>query len=71
MFTIYSKPQCPQCDQAKMLLDLKGVQYKILTLGDDFTREELLEKVPTARSFPIIFRGEEYVGGLTDLKKVI
>ena len=71
MFTIYSKPQCPQCDQAKMLLDLKGIQYKALTLGEDFTREELLEKVPTARSFPVVFQGEEYVGGLADLKKAI
>lgn len=71
MFTIYSKHQCSQCDQAKMLLDLKGVEYKTLTLGDDFTREELIEKVPTARSFPVVFKGEDLIGGLLELKKAI
>lgn len=71
MFTIYSKPQCPQCDQAKMLLELKGFEYETLTLGADFTREELLDKVPSARSFPVVFKGETLVGGLLDLKKVI
>ena len=54
-----------------MLLDLKGFEYETLTLGDDFTREELLDKVPSARSFPVVFKGETLVGGLLDLKKVI
>lgn len=71
MFTIYSKHQCSQCDQAKMLLDLKGIEYETLTLGDDFTREELIEKVPNARSFPVVFKGEDLIGGLLELKKVI
>ena len=37
-------------------------------LGEDFDREELLEKFPTARTFPQITAHGEYVGGFNELE---
>jgi len=37
-------------------------------IGDGYTREELLEAVPNARTVPQIFLDGELVGGFTELK---
>lgn len=67
--TIWSKYHCPYCDQAKALLTQKGYEIEERKIGDGYTKEELLEAVPTARTVPQIFLGEEYVGGFTELKQ--
>jgi glutaredoxin 3 len=66
---VWSKYQCPYCDQAKAMLTQKGIQFEERKIGDGYTREDLLEAVPTARTVPQIFLGEELVGGFTELKK--
>lgn len=66
---VWSKYQCPYCDQAKALLKSKGIEFEERKIGDGYTKEDLLEAVPTARSVPQIFLGEELVGGFTELKK--
>jgi glutaredoxin 3 len=66
---VWSKYNCPYCDQAKALLTAKGIQFEEKKIGDGFTKEDLLEAVPTARTVPQIFLGEELVGGFTELKK--
>ena len=66
---VWSQYNCSYCDQAKALLKSKGIHFEERTIGDGYTREELLEAVPTARSVPQIFLGEELVGGFTELKK--
>jgi glutaredoxin 3 len=65
---VWSKPSCPFCDQAKALLTLKGIEYEERNLAEGWTKEQLLEAVPTARSVPQIFLDEEHVGGFTELK---
>ena len=37
-------------------------------LDEDFTREELFEKFPNARTFPQITSNGEYVGGFTEFE---
>lgn len=66
---VWSKYQCPYCDQAKALLTQKGIEFEERKIGDGWTKEDLLEAVPTARTVPQIFLGEELVGGFTELKK--
>jgi glutaredoxin 3 len=66
---VWSKYNCPQCEQAKSLLKQKGIQFEERKIGDGWMKEELLEAVPTAKSVPQIFMNEEYVGGLTELKQ--
>lgn len=66
---VWSKYNCPFCDQAKNLLKLKGIEFEERKIGDGYTREDLLEAVPTARTVPQIFLDGELVGGFTELKE--
>lgn len=65
---IWSKYQCPYCDQAKALLNSKGIQFEERKIGDGYTKEDLLEAVPTARTVPQIFLDDQLIGGFTELK---
>ena len=65
---VWSKHMCPYCDQAKALLTLKGIDYEERKIGSGYTREDLLEAVPTARTVPQIFIDEQLIGGFTELK---
>ena len=66
---IWSRYHCLYCDQAKALLNSKGIMFEEKKIGDGYTKEELLEAVPTARTVPQIFLDGELVGGFTELKK--
>lgn len=66
---VWSQTHCTYCDQAKALLKNKGIQYEERLLGEGWTKQDLLEAVPNARSVPQIFLDEEYVGGFTELKQ--
>jgi glutaredoxin len=65
---VWSKPQCTFCDQAVALLASKNIETEIRKIGDGWTKEQLLEAVPTARSVPQIFLDEEHIGGFNELK---
>jgi glutaredoxin 3 len=80
MITIYSKPSCTFCDQAKALLDSRGVEFKelILDVGQEqdpaktyVSVASLKEKVPTARTVPQIFKGDYHIGGYTELRQFL
>jgi glutaredoxin-related protein len=66
---VWSKDNCPYCDQAKALLTQRGIKYEERKIGDGYTREELLEAVPNARTVPQIFLDGNLIGGFTELKK--
>jgi len=66
---IWSKYHCPYCDQAKALLVSMGIQFEEKKIGDGYSKEELLEAVPNARSVPQIFLDGELVGGFNELKQ--
>lgn len=66
---VWSKNQCPFCDQAKALLKQKGIEFEEKKIGDGYTKEDLLESVPTARTVPQIFLDGNLIGGFTELKK--
>ena len=66
---VWSKETCPYCEQAKSLLESKGIEFEVRTIGVEYTKEQLLEAVPTARTVPQIFLDGELVGGYTELKK--
>lgn len=68
---VWSKYHCPYCDQAKTLLAVNGYEIEERKIGDGFTKEELLESVPTARSVPQIFVNDEYIGGYKNLVKFL
>jgi len=66
--TVWTKPGCPFCDMAKNLLDEKGIAYEEKNIGNGWTREQLLEVVPTAKTVPQIFIDGEYIGTYEHLK---
>jgi glutaredoxin 3 len=67
--TVWSKNSCPYCVQAKALLQLKGIAFEERNIDQDWTREQLLAAVPTARTLPQIFLDDNYIGGFVELKK--
>ena len=69
MLVIYSKDKCQQCDSAKLLCQMKGVEFEVKKLDVDYTKEDILALVPQARSFPLIFKDGEYLGGLVELRQ--
>ena len=66
---VWSQTRCTYCDQAKALLEQNGIEYEERLLGNDWTKQQLIEAVPTARSVPQIFLKGEYIGGYTELRK--
>jgi glutaredoxin 3 len=66
--TVWSKDHCPFCDQAKNLLKMKGIEFEEKKIGYGYTKEQLLEAVPTARTVPQIFLDDQLIGGFTELR---
>ncbi len=66
---IWSKDFCGYCDRAKRLLEQKGIKYEERKIGSGWTKEQLLETVPAARSVPQIFLDDKLIGGHDDLVK--
>jgi len=66
---VWSKDSCPYCEQAKSLLKSKGIDYEERNVSKEWTKEQLLEAVPAARTLPQIFLDDNLIGGFTDLKK--
>lgn len=66
---VWSKDGCPHCVQAKALLESRGIEYEERNVSKDWTQDQLLEAVPTARTLPQIFLDQELVGGFTELRK--
>jgi len=70
---IYTKNGCPFCVQAKMLLNLKGVEVTEYNFQEDTSkRDELLERAEAInvipRTVPQIWLDNEYIGGFDALK---
>lgn len=62
MLTVYTKDQCPFCDQAKALLESKGVAFHTVNIQTDpDSREFLLDQ--GLRSVPQIFNGTTLIQG--------
>jgi glutaredoxin len=66
---VWSKDQCPYCVQAKSLLQSKGIEYEERNINQTWTKEQLLEAVPSARTLPQIFIDDQLVGGFNELRQ--
>jgi len=67
MYKIYSKDNCSYCTAAKQLLTQKGLPFVEFKVGQDLTKEMLLEIVPHAKTVPQIYYDEQYIGGYENL----
>ena len=72
MYTIYSKPSCGYCLQARDLLEDNKLEFEYLQLGTHYDLDELMTLAPNAKSFPQIFVVDEngnkdLIGGFNNL----
>lgn len=68
---VWSKDNCSFCDQAKSLLNAKGIAFEEKKIGEGYSKEQLLEQVPSARSVPQILIDGTCIGGFNDLKQYL
>lgn len=68
---VWTKDLCNYCSAAKSLLKVHGIEFEERKVGGGYTREQLLEAVPNARTVPQIFLDGKYVGGYTELKALL
>ena len=67
VYTILSKANCPQCQQAELMSKAKGVEYEKKMLDIDYDMEylkEVLKDAPHVKTFPIILKNGKLLGGL-------
>lgn len=67
MYTIYSKPSCGYCSQAKQLLEMEQLPFEYKQLGTHYSLDELMTLAPNAKSFPQIFKDGGLIGGYSEL----
>jgi glutaredoxin 1 len=77
---VFSREGCGFCVKAKDLLLKKKLAHSIVSLEDDYGsnkfdfRAAIEDRIPSGTEFstlPQIFIGEQYVGGYTELVKII
>ena len=66
--TIYHKDYCPYCKAAKLLLTVKGFDYKAIEVTNDKAEFANMVKLSKRRTVPQIFVGDEHIGGFDDLQ---
>ena len=73
---VYSKPNCPSCVKAKMLLKNKNIPFTESIIGKDIQVETLMKEfetnnLPMPRTAPQIILHGKYVGGYEQLIQYI
>ena len=68
---IWSTPNCSYCTKAKAALTSHSIDYEERILGIDWTKEQLQEVVPNARTVPQIFLDGKYIGGYNELREYL
>ncbi len=68
--TIYTKPMCPYCVRAKELFTSLNVPYEEIDVLEHPDKREEVSRQYNWMTVPMIFIGEEFVGGFDDLSKL-
>lgn len=71
--TVWSQKNCIACNSAKQLLASRGyvVDERIIGEGGTYTKQDLIQQIPDARSVPQIFVNGEYVGDFQKLREYL
>ena len=79
MITIYSKPNCPQCDQAKSFMKLKNIEYREIILDVGQPKQEgvtylevpeLKKMYPMVKQAPVVVKDGKFVGSYKELLNI-
>jgi glutaredoxin len=69
---VYSKDYCGWCRKAKELLTERGISFEDIPIGGKADLDALIAKIgKTITTVPQIFLDGEYVGGYTDLERLL
>jgi len=69
---VWSRDFCPYCDIAKDLLKTYDIAFEERNLSKpEWTREDLFEMVPDAKTVPQVFVNGRYVGGAAQLREYL
>jgi glutaredoxin 3 len=70
--TVYTTSYCPYCIQAKRILNQHGLVFEEVGLdGKDELRQKLSLENNGYRTVPMIFFGDTFIGGYTELRDLI
>ena len=68
---LWSRDHCAYCVKAKNLLEMKGIEYEERNISAGvWTREQLLEACPAARTVPQIVIDGVVIGGYDRLEEL-
>lgn len=65
---LYSKDPCPYCVNAKRLLQNRSIAYEEIDLTENIDELIKLKNQTGHSTVPMIFIGEKFIGGYTDLR---
>ncbi len=69
--TLYSTDYCSYCRTAKQLLEARGLAFTEIDLThDDDLRRTISAKAWNYRTVPMIFVGEQFIGGYDQLREL-
>lgn len=68
--TVYTTQYCPHCTRAKNLLKRKNIAFKEVDVTDDAATREKIEKQTGWMTVPMIFIGDEFIGGADALQEL-
>jgi glutaredoxin len=68
---VWSKNNCQYCDKAKLLLKLNNIDYEERNIEKDWSKEQLLNAAPLARTLPQVVINDKLIGGFTELQKYL
>jgi len=71
MIEIWGRDGCSYCEAARELCERSHLKYRYYKLNENFTREELIERFPQAKTYPQIMVQNSYVGGYTEFAKYL
>lgn len=67
---IYTKTVCPYCNAAKNLFKRLGAAFEEINLDHDPALREELTRKHNWRTVPMIFIGDEFIGGYDDANEL-
>lgn len=62
MTTVYTKPQCVQCDMTKRMLDKNGIEYETVDITKDPEALEMILNMGFS-SAPVVISGDKSWSG--------
>jgi len=65
---IFTGPGCVHCEQAKALLNQRGLEYTERDVSEAAVMDEFRERLPRSKALPQIFADGKHLGSLEDLQ---